>query len=225
VCSSDLATFVDALLAKARQGQGQPPVRFTNEVVQQLLAHQEELLGALLSRPLTTQRVGHFVVPDRPAPFVRCWADGAEPKSLRYTENTISCGMEDSVFVKRDLHLETVQFEHTVLGSQGMRAYPFAKLLGDRYDAERSTCSCTREHVTAFTCAQDFVETGGVTLRAGLCGRRYKGLPGLYDVDLRFVSVNSSQEGLIGSLTLSGVNYDLGVQVARRFLESVGWKP
>ncbi len=66
---------------------------------------------------------------------------------------------------------------------------------------------------------------GGGTVRAALCARAYKRFPGLYDLQLRFVSVNSTEEGLVGRLTLSGVDYDLGLRFTRQYLESLAWRP
>jgi len=37
--------------------------------------------------------------------------------------------------------------------------------------------------------------------------------------------VNSSEEGLVGKLTLTGVGYDRGLAFVRHYLESLRWNP
>jgi len=54
---------------------------------------------------------------------------------------------------------------------------------------------------------------------------RLQEIPGLYDLHLRFVSVHSSEEGLVGKLTLTGVGYERGMAFVRHYLESLRWTP
>jgi len=218
--------FARVVLDEATRQRGGRPPDFRREIVQQLLRHQEALLGRLLSGKQVVQSLGYFVVPDRPAPFIRCWGQGERQAKQRYEEDRIACGTEAHVYVGREIRLETVRFEHTLLRPKdGMGAWRFARLLGSSYGAAREGCGCSREQFTPYACSEDFVETGGLTVRGAVCARAYKKFPGLYDLDLRFVSVNSAQEGLVGTLTLAGVSYDLGMTFARRYLESLAWKP
>jgi S1-C subfamily serine protease len=219
------AAYARGMIGEAARERGAQRPDFRREIVRQLLRHQEAVLGRLLSERLPVQSLGRFVVPDRPAPFVRCWGHGDRQAKRRYEEDSISCGTEAHVYVGREIQLETVRFEHTLFRPRGMGAWRFARLLGSSYEAGREGCACSREQFTPYACSQEFVEAGGLTIRGAVCARAYKKFPGLYDLELRFVSVNSSEEGLVGKLTLSGVSYDLGMSVARRYLESLGWKP
>lgn len=219
------AAYARGMLEDASRGHGSQRPDFRQEIVRQLLRHQEAVLGRLLSERLPVQSLGRFVVPDRPAPFIRCWGHGDRQAKRRYEEDSISCGTEAHVYVGREILLETVRFEHTLLRPKGMGAWRFARLLGSSYEAGREGCACSREHFTPYTCSQDFVRAGDLTVRAAVCTRAYRKFPGLYDLDLRFVSVDSPAEGLVGKLTLSGVSYDLGMTFAQRYLERLGWKP
>ncbi len=218
--------FARAVLDQAARERGDRPPDFRREIIQQLLRHQEAVLGRLLSEKLAVQSLGHFVVPDRPAPFIRCWGQGERQAKQRYEEDRVACGTESHLYVGREIRLETVRFEHTLLRPKAhLGAWRFARLLGNTYGAAREGCACSREQFTPYACSEDFVATGGLTVRAAVCVRAYKKFPGLYDLNLQLVSVNSAQEGLVGTLTLAGVGYDLGMTFARRYLESLAWKP
>ena len=219
------AGYARDLLSAAPPDGGPAPQEFRREIVRQLLQHQDAILGELLATPLPVQSLAHFVVPNRPAPFVRCWGAGERQAKQRYEEDSIVCETQAGIYVGRDIRVEPVRFEHSLLRPKGMGAWRFARLLGQEYRAERSGCDCAREEFTRFVCSEEFVETGGLALRAAVCGRAYRKFPGLYDLQLRFVSVNSSEEGLVGKLTLTGVGYDRGLAFVRHYLESLRWTP
>jgi len=64
----------------------------------------------------------------------------------------------------------------------------------------------------------------GGTARVSLCMRSYKQLDGLLDAHLRLVTVDSSEVGLFGELTLRGFTDSNVKRLARWYLESIEWK-
>jgi hypothetical protein len=65
---------------------------------------------------------------------------------------------------------------------------------------------------------------GGIPVRAALCLRAYKKLPGLYDLSLRAATLNASNSGVQTSLDLAGFSADNARALARHYLEALSWK-
>ncbi len=198
---------------------------FRQEINTQLLRHAELLLERLLAQNPPVQSLGSFVVPERPAPFIRCWGSTQRDANKQYEEDSNACGSETGVYVDRGLRVGSVRFEHTLLRPKKLGIWRFARLMGREYGEGRENQGGSRKDFTRFACQEGFLDTGGFTLRTVLCLRAYRRFEGLYDLHLRVVSVNSSQEGMVGKLMLNGVRYELGTAFARRYLESLAWKP
>ena len=89
-------------------------------------------------------------------------------------------------------------------------------------DGSPATWASERE-VTEFRCTTRNLEREGSRLRTAICARRFRKLPGLYDVIVRAAALGAPRDGLVTSLQLSGVTWENATRVARNFLERISW--
>ena len=62
-------------------------------------------------------------------------------------------------------------------------------------------------------------------MRVVWCARAYRAFADLYDVAVAAVTQDRDSEALVSRLSLQAVPYDDAVQLTRRFLDAVRWKP
>jgi len=62
-----------------------------------------------------------------------------------------------------------------------------------------------------------------MTLKAVMCLRAYKKLPGLYDAVLRAATLDKNDTGVQTTLVLAGVSYENATRFGRKYLESISW--
>ena len=78
--------------------------------------------------------------------------------------------------------------------------------------------------MTKWVCRTRNVAAARTPVRAVLCLRGLKKLPGLYDATLKVAVLGRSNAGLPSTLTLSGASWENIDRIAGRYLEYVGWR-
>ena len=66
---------------------------------------------------------------------------------------------------------------------------------------------------------------GGVLFKTEFCARAYRKLPGLYDVVVRLAALGRPREGLISTMTMSGVSFANARIMVRRYTDAFRWAP
>ena len=79
------------------------------------------------------------------------------------------------------------------------------------------------QHQTKPMCHEDFVERGGLTVRAVTCLRAYRKLPSLYDVSVLVATLDQADAGVQGRFDAQGVSYPNALKLARHYLEAYAW--
>ena len=79
------------------------------------------------------------------------------------------------------------------------------------------------EHQTKPQCHEDFVDRGGLPLRAVVCLRAYKKLPELYDVSVLVATLDQTQAGVQGRFDAQGLSFANAQKLAKHYLEAYGW--
>jgi hypothetical protein len=59
--------------------------------------------------------------------------------------------------------------------------------------------------------------------KVALCLRAYRKYVGLYDIDLRVVSLRESKQALVTKLDLEGVAYEDGMRMVRHYMGALKW--
>ncbi|MDY7227873.1 S1 family peptidase [Hyalangium rubrum] len=189
----------------------------------QLLDHQQRITERLLATPLPQQSLGPYRVPGRWLPFLKCWGDTPHDPETPYTVTNYQCSSEDDLYLSSQHRTGVVAYNHQHVSSTKLGALRFSALSSAFFGSDPPSVEATREDVTNFRCHSEFVRSGALTLRAGLCLRAYKKFPGLYDLVLRAATLPSAGQGVDTSFTLAGFSPENARKLARHYLEGLAW--
>lgn len=215
-----------ALLERALLGPAPPAESLLADVGRQLVAYQDQYLGRLFTDSVETVALGPWRAPTRPADFFNCWGDADRDEDRPYELIHHSCSTDEDVFLSSTQSSGTAEVEHDLLTSESLNRFRFHSLYTREFvnlprDWEMNADG--NEQMTGYQCRVTNVRRGDVTGKSIFCARAYKRLPGLYDVMFRFAVVGRPRQGLVSTLSLSGVSYENAQAVVRRFLEAIAW--
>ncbi len=192
----------------------------------QLLENQETLTADLLATPLPAVDLGARQAPGRWSSALKCWGDAGSEEKKPYQLTDYYCFSEEEVYVSEAQRTGFVKYRHQHVTSAELGPFRFASLVQSLFaeSVEYDEVEASQEDVGEYQCRTRFIEHGPTRLRAVLCLRAYKKLPGLYDLVLRAGSVTSADEALLTTLVLSGFSSENALALARHYLEAVKWK-
>ena len=212
--------YAQALLRQA-SAQPRPPKDFNPLIGQQLLAHQRALIDRLLAEPLSMRAMGPYQVPVRESQQLRCWGRSNFRAEAEYTVDSVSCAMEAAIYVSDTQQTGHVSMTHQVLRSSSLHPLQFAMLASSRFRVDSiGTGRDTR--LTRPACAEMFVHTATLPVRAVTCVRAYRKFAGLYNFTLLAASTDDPHASLQSRLDLAGVSYENGMRATRAFLSALG---
>jgi hypothetical protein len=212
-----------ALRTRAREAGFEPPDDMLVELRDQLLRQQEGYLAEILAQPLEQVRLGPYLAPTRPAPFFNCWGDAPEDEKAFYQERSHSCFTEDHVFVSDEQSFAIVELHHRQVESEKLSGRRFYTLYSMLFEEDQSKRWGREVDYTPFRCHTGFVENEGLHFKTSFCARRYRRLPGLFDVIFKLAALGRESDGLESALVLSGVALEPARELSRRVLEGVRW--
>ncbi|MGQ0715272.1 MAG: S1C family serine protease [Gemmatimonadaceae bacterium] len=213
-----------ALLDTVRAAGFRPSEDFMADVTRQILAYQDEYIGQMLADTVPSVTLGSFELPSAPARFFKCWANATHDEERPYEIARHQCSTDDWLFIADEQSTGIVELEHRVLSSRSLNALRFSALYTYQFDATGEEPYGDKEQVTRFRCTAENVRTESATLRAALCMRRYRNLPGLYDAVVRSAVLGRKGTGVVSVFQLSGVSFENAQRVARRYLERIAWQ-
>lgn len=219
----DAATLLrHALAAPAR-----PADSLMADVGRQLLGYQEIYLARLFADSVPTADLGGVRVPTQPAAFFNCWGDAGPDEDLPYEEIHHYCSTDDDVFLSGDESTGIIDFEHALLTTTDLNAFQFHALYTHQFrqlGAEWQLDSEGDDDLTGYVCHTGNVHSGGgVVLKSIFCARGYRRLPGLYDVVFRLAVLGKPKQGLLSTLTMSGVSFANAQLMVRRYVGAFRW--
>ena len=216
------ADAVAALLARVPAA---PPDRagFLAGMTADLAALAERTMAGLFTPGGPSVALDGYRVPTAPDSSFRCWgdSDGDEDEAPGVRVAVHGCSMDESIFLSETLGAGLARFEHELVRGQGLGRLRLLAALEGAFEQALPFDGTARE-VTRFHCRHANLRTAAHTWRSALCVRRLRDFPGLYEGVFRSVSLGVYDAGLITSLTLSGVPFDLIRTLTARFLEAVG---
>lgn len=215
--------YAQQLLARAA-AQPHPPRNFNPLIGQQLLAHQRALIDRLLAEPLSIRTMGPYRVPVRESQQLRCWGRSNFRAEAEYTLDAVSCAMEAAVYVSDTQQTGHVSMTHQVLRTSSLHPLQFAVLATSRFSVDRIGAG-RDTRLTRPTCAEMFVHTATLPVRAVTCVRAYRKFAGLYNFTLLAASTDDPHASLQSRLDLAGVSYENGMRATRAFLAALGRSP
>lgn len=215
------AQYARELLARWRAEPAAPP-DFQPEITRQLKLHSSALMARLTRNPLPVQMDEGYTVPDAADPYLRCWANKSDKDKLFFSVRTYSCSGNSNVFVGDGIVVGRVYYESLLYQNDALGSFRFGRLLQKAYEGH-NYFNGDIKHFSKFACTDSAIDLNGMPAKAALCVRAYLKYAGLYDFDLRVVSLRESKHALVTKLTLNGVAYEDGMRAVRHYLEALKW--
>lgn len=218
------AKYVVELLNRAPKS-APDPAKLKDEVENQLLTRQDSVFAALLTQPLNTSTFGRYTVPDTFGVYMRCWGGSEIDRSKPYEIAYKNCDAQSDVFVSEELDTGGLNFRHELIVGKRLDTLRFSSLYRNNFAKSFPEGPATKQDVTKFRCQEDFVTSQSGMLRAVLCLRAHRRFKGLFDMRLKFASLDRNTEGLQSWLSVDGISYANGMSLSKRFLEAIRWTP
>ena len=215
-----------ALLKRALAHGPRPTDSLLADVGRQLLGYQADYLRSLMSGTARQVSLGNWSVPTSPASFFNCWGESDEEREQPYVIVHQYCSTDDDIFLTGDESTGIIDFQHDLLTSERLNRFQFDALLTHQlrqlsrdWDIEARG----DEDFTPYRCRTENLRERGIVAKTILCARRYRKLPGLYDVVFRLATLGQPKEGLLTTLTMSGVSFTNALTMVRRYVGAIKW--
>jgi hypothetical protein len=214
------ASFAVALLARGRDAA---PIRAAAYpiVTAQLLQHQATLTERFIQQGWKPATHPRYRVPVPSDEFMRCWGSSDPSRTGGLDVERSNCVMDTRIFVgdytTGAISVRHESYDGSKLGTLRFAARHAAAFRNEDFSRLRS------EHQTKPQCHEDFVDRGGLPLRAVVCLRAYKKLPELYDVSVLVATLDQTQAGVQGRFDAQGLSFANAQKLAKHYLEAYGW--
>jgi len=215
------AEYAQALLARGRASKGKFDAIKTMQ--QQLMENQENFSNTILAHDIPVTELGTYIVPDKLAPFMKCWGDSMQDKEKPYKVTSKQCSTDSDIYIDRRYSTGKISIQQRYIESDKLSPYRFAKLY-QIFFSDTPGISGSKDDFTNFKCNTDFVQTGKLKMKMALCMRRHKKFEGLYDLLLQGASLERPTAGIQTSLLVSGINYSNAMAIAKRYISAFRWK-
>ena len=219
------------------RGRGAAPVTAPawDEVARQLREHEARLVAAFLAQPW--RNAGHPVyrIPVPQETWMRCWGRSSPAQSRGLQFERSDCEMDSRIFVSGPLLTGYITVRHEAYDGSRIGALRFAARHSDAFASE--FVGPDDRHRTAAQCRERTVTpppgTGSGTakvepalpLRAVVCLRAYKKLPGLHDLMVLVATLDGRTLGVQGRLDALGVGVAGAERLVRHYLAGFGRVP
>jgi len=214
------ASFAVALLARGRDATPIKTAAYAT-VTAQLMQHQTALTERFIKQGWKTATHPRYRVPVPVDDFMRCWGSSDPSRTGGLDVERSNCVMDTRIFVG-DYTTGAISVRHESYDGSKLGTLRFAA----RHSAAFRNEDFTRlraEHQTRPQCHEDFIDRGGLPLRAVICLREYKKLPGLFDVSVLVATLDQNQAGVQGRFDAQGLSFENAQKLAKHYLEAYGW--
>ena len=214
------AAFATALLVRGRDAA--PIATPAHAIVtEQLQLHQAALTERFIAQGWKPATHPRYRVPVPPDMFMRCWGSSEPSRTGGLDLERSDCVMDTRIFVG-EFNTGALSVRHESYDGSKLGTLRFAARYSQSFRNE-SFARLRAEHQTKPQCHEDYVDRGGLTLRAVLCLRAYKKLPQLYDLSVLVATLDQAQSGVQGRFDAQGVSFANAQKLGRHYLEAYGW--
>jgi S1-C subfamily serine protease len=217
------AHFAEQLLARGAKAAPITEAVYPR-LVQQLMLHQEGLTQAFLAQPWRASGHAHYAIPVPRETFMRCWGRSNPPDARGLLFERSDCQMDSRIFIGGNQLLGHLVVRHEAYDGRRIGAIRFI----DRYSKSfrnEPFGGATRLQ-SASHCQEDTVQgQGGVPLRAVMCLRAHKKLPGLFDLSLLVATMDGTAQGVQGRFDAYGFSFANAQRLASHYLAGFGVLP
>lgn len=209
-----------ALLARGREAKPITEPVYP-ELARQLLGHQAELTDRFTALPWRSAGHPRYVIPVPQEQFMRCWGRGSSQSMRGLQFERSDCTMDSRIFINGALLTGFITVRHESYDGSKLGALRFAERYSGSFQNE--FMGFDEGNRTAPRCVERNVDRQGLPLRAVVCVRAYKKLPGLHDVSVLTATLDGTQTGVQGRLDAQGVSFDNAQRLVRHYLDGFAW--
>ena len=214
------ASFAMALLARGRDATPLKAAAYPI-VTAQLVQHQSALTERFIQQGWKPATHPRYRVPVPSDEFMRCWGNSDPSRTGGLDVERSNCVMDTRIYVgdytTGAISVRHESYDGSKLGTLRFAARHSAAFRNEDFSRLRS------EYQTKPQCHEDFVDRGGLPLRAVVCLRAYKKLPELYDVAVLVATLDQTQAGVQGRFDAQGLSFANAQKLAKHYLEAYGW--
>ena len=212
--------YATALLVRGRDA---PPIKTAayGVVADQLLVHQASLTERFIQQGWKSATNPRYRLPVPPDVFMRCWGSSEPSRTGGLDVERSDCAMDTRIFVG-DYTTGAIALRYESYDGSRLGPLRFAARYSQSFRNE-SFVRLSTEHQTKPQCHEDYVDRGGLALRAVVCMRAYKKLPQLYDLSVLVATLDQSQGGVQGRLDAQGFSFENAQRLSRHYIEAYGW--
>ena len=213
------AAFAMDLLERGRNA---PPMKgpADKEITRQLMLHQATLASRFIEQGWKSATHPRYKVPVPPDRFMRCWGSSEPSRTGGLDFERSDCVMDTRIFVGK-FTTGAISVRHESYDGSKLGTLRFAQRYSMSFRNETFR-RLTGEFMTKPQCHEDFVEHGGLPLRAVVCMRAYKKLTPLYDVSVLVATLDQNQTGVQGRFDAQGVSFDNAMALAQHYIDAYG---
>ena len=190
------------------------------------MPNQQTLIGQLLDKQWTKNKLGEAQVPVKIVEFLSCWGDSnTDNKQALFTSVENRCRLDEHIYLNRRLRTGAVEMEYEWLSSKEFSELRFFNFFSKSISGAGPGNAASKHDVTNYSCNDTItVNQHEVSTKSILCFRAYDDFSTLYDVLFVGASLNHVHQGLITHFTLAGVSKESAMDFTRRFMEEVSWQ-
>ncbi|MDM4766350.1 serine protease [Pelomonas sp. SE-A7] len=214
------AEFAQALFERSRGAKAIKSAAWPR-LKDQLMAYQDELSKRFMEQPWRAAGHARYTLPVPQEQFFRCWGRGtpADTKGLEFQRS--QCRMDHAVFISGGMQTGYLDMSHEAYDGRKLGAIRFSRQYSASFRNER--LGRDDKDRTAPYCREEFVDQGGLPLRAVVCLRAYRKLDGLHDLSILVTTVDAKTEGALGRFDAKGVSFDNALKLTSHYLGGFGW--
>jgi serine protease Do len=214
------ASFAADLLARGRTAMPLNVAAY-GIVGEQLMLHQNALTERFMQQGWKEASHPRYKIPVPTDQFMRCWGLSNPSRTGGVDFERSNCSMDTHIFMG-EYSTGSISLRYESYDGHRLGAFSFAS----RYSASFGNEKFGRlrsEHQTKPQCHEDYVNRGGLPLRAVVCLFAYKKLPELYDLSVLVATLDQNQVGVQGRFDAQGVSFINAQKLAKHYLEAYGW--
>lgn len=216
------AEYLQQLLARI-DSAGKTPL--LEDMAAQIRQHTTAMLDDLLAQDWKSEPMGQVNIFAKTVPWVECWGNSDAKKELGTLEVSRGCNSGNQLFLSENFSSGYVEYEFYYFEAPKWPTTSVYRRMAQSTAQAAPGNHVAKNHVTNFTCADDWVKThSGMTKRLSYCTRAYKQLPGLFDVFYLGVSNDRDHQVAMDHYTLSGVTQEASLRFLARFKEQMTWQ-
>lgn len=220
------STYLNRLIQQVKQTPLAADRDLKSEVTQQLIKYENGYIQDVLAEDWPKVQIRQLSVPGAISPTVRCWDNSRKlaDKAL-YRRYQIRCANQNQVYLdSQNNFVGNLTYEYFWLESDELNTLQFYNFY-QKLNQVQIDSRVSQETISNFHCKTRFVDLSEQEFKTSLCRRDYVDYQGLSDILLTAALTGHSHKGFFVRLTMTGIDYQAGLPLIQKFMETIEWTP